>query len=239
MRFFITGISRGLGKAIAEECLISGHEVWGISRSSPRGLNQRIRHTRCDLSSEKDIKNAHTEIKKAGFAPDIVILNAATMKDDFSDAIDLTAFEDAFNVNVLGHIRFLSLFLSDIVAERRPAVFLNISSISAFRAILRHKIAYPATKAALDMAFESLRLQSKEKGIRFITINLGPLAEHKKIPFLTATYAEASKKIVNLTSAKGIFAKRNLFSYPLLPCFLYRLSGIIPDGILKILMKTT
>lgn len=236
MRVFITGISRGLGRSIAEACLKAGHDVWGISRSEPRGLDQRIRYTRCDLCSEKDVKNAYSEIKKAGFMPDIIVLNAALIKDDFSDTIDLKIFEESFNAGVLGNFRFLNLFLADIIAAKGAAVFLNISSISSFRAILRRKIAYPAVKAAMDKAFESLRLQSKAKGVRFVTIRLGPLSGRKQIPFLTATYTDAATKVLRLAEKKGGLIPRSSFCYPLVPSFLYKLAGLIPDAILKKLL---
>ncbi|MEK6530981.1 MAG: SDR family oxidoreductase [Deltaproteobacteria bacterium] len=237
MRVFITGISRGLGRAIAEACLNAGHDVWGISRSAPMGLDQRIRHTRCDLCSEKNIKDAYSEVKKAGFAPDIIVLNAAPIKDDFSDAIDLKIFEESFNAGVLGNFRFLNLFLVDIIAAKKAAVFLNISSISSFRAILRRKIAYPAAKAAIDKAFESLRLQSSAKGVKFVTINLGPLSGLKKTPFLTATYADAATKVLRLAEKKGGLIPRSSFCYPLVPSFLYKLAGLIPDAVLKKLLQ--
>jgi NAD(P)-dependent dehydrogenase (short-subunit alcohol dehydrogenase family) len=42
MNILITGISRGLGKEIANQYAAEGHAVFGISRSSPKGLDSQV-----------------------------------------------------------------------------------------------------------------------------------------------------------------------------------------------------
>jgi short-subunit dehydrogenase len=239
MRFFITGISRGLGRALAEEGLKRGHEVWGVSRSLPRGLDKRIRHTLCDIGKREDIDRAFDRLKKAMFVPDIVILNAAAIRPDYKDkGLDTDAMEEGFNTNVIGGLRLISLFMPEFLAGQK-GVFINISSVVSFIPVerARDKVSYPATKAAMDKAFEALRLRSEGSCVSYVTINLGPLSNAGGMPFFKASYDKTAKMIIGLGERRG-GCPSMAFSYPFLAGLVYKLASLVPERIVKRLIRS-
>lgn len=230
MKFFITGISRGLGKTLAEECVARGHEVWGVSSTGSEGADQRIRHTRCDISSPTEVEKACEEIVGAGFIPDAVVLNAAVIKDDFEEDIDLALLKKTFDVNLFGNIYWLKLLMPHLSAKAGGGIFLNVSSTASFRAIVRNKLSYPASKCAMDMVFEGLRIQCADKKIRFITANFGPIGETRKMPVFSGTYKQAAEKILARIEGQR---PGGTFSFPVCAAIVYKLARFFPDSLVK------
>lgn len=234
MRFFITGVSRGLGKALAEECLNLGHEVWGVSRSAPTGAGNRLHEIQCDISDLAEVRKATEEMIRTGYTPQVFVLNAALLQDDCDGGLDLDSFREIFETNLFGNLYWLTIFLPLIRQQQESAVFLNISSVASFRAILRNKVAYAASKAAMDMVFEGMRVQYGEKQIRFITLNLGPLGVKRALPLVTSSYRDAALQIIaTLESGR----KKAQFSYPILAGFIYKAARFVPDVLIRRLVK--
>lgn len=234
MRFFITGVSRGLGQALARECLSRGHEVWGVSRSGPSGGNSGLRHFRCDISKFQEVRRTADEMIAAGYVPDVFILNAAAIREDFDGGLDLEAVRETFETGLFGNLYWLKVFSPILSHRSEGAVFLNISSVAAFRAILRRKVAYAASKTAMDMMFEGLRIQYGEGRIRFITVNLGPLDDKRRFPLFTAGYPDAAARIIDLLESGRI---RDSFTYPYFAGLLYRAARLLPDGVIRRLVR--
>ncbi len=234
MRFFITGISRGLGRALARECLSRGYEVWGVSRSGPSHDDNGIHHTRCDISKFDEVRQTADEMIAAGYIPDVFILNAAAIKEDFGRDLDLNAVRETFETGLFGNLYWLKTFLPLLSQKAGGTIFLNISSVAVFRAILRRKISYAASKAAMNKIFEGLSIQYGGQSIKFITVNLGPLAEKKGVPLVTASYADAAEKIIDALQDGRL---RDGFSYPFAAGALYRIARFIPDGLIRRLVR--
>ncbi|MDA8104766.1 MAG: SDR family NAD(P)-dependent oxidoreductase [Nitrospiraceae bacterium] len=233
MRFFITGISRGLGRALAEECLRRGHQVWGVSRSGPSRDDNGMHHTKCDISKFSEVQQAADEMIAAGYIPDVFILNAAAVREDFDRDLDLRTVRETFETGFFGNLYWLTIFGRLLSQKAGGAIFLNISSVAAFRAIVRRKVSYAASKAAMDKVFEGLSIQGGGL-LKFITVNLGPLAEKKGFPLITGSYADAAEKIVGVVQAGR--AKGN-FSYPFAAGVLYRVARFVPDRLIRRLVR--
>jgi NAD(P)-dependent dehydrogenase (short-subunit alcohol dehydrogenase family) len=62
MQVFITGVSRGLGLALAEEFLGQGHFVTGIGRSTKTQAD-KYRFISCDLASHAEVEALELEIQ--------------------------------------------------------------------------------------------------------------------------------------------------------------------------------
>lgn len=228
MRFFITGISRGLGRALAEQCSLRGHEVWGVSRSENPGLPGGIHYRKCDISYNEDVIEAFSEIIVSGYIPDVVILNAASLENDFHDGLDFDVFKKTFEVNLLGNARWVGLLLPYLSGKK--CFFVNISSLASFRAMVRHKVAYPASKSAMDMVFEGLRLQCEKPGVKFVTVNIGPMGGKRSVPLLTTTYEKAAGKIIDFVETGS---PKNKLCFPTCAALIFRTAKLFPDSILK------
>ena len=83
----ITGISFGLGKALAETYKELGYEVYGLSRSEVKGYN----HIECDLIWKHQIPDKLRKLLKDIGEIDVVILNAGVLGQiEFSNKVVLS-----------------------------------------------------------------------------------------------------------------------------------------------------
>lgn len=233
MNILITGVSSGLGKALALELLKKNNLVWGVSRKDKEHLslkqlfeNKEFFYSQCDIGIERNVNQLIKEIKEADYALDIVILNAGLMENDIGiNGFDYCSFKKIFNVNFLGSMTIINGVLP-LFFNQGLGLFIGISSLAAHSGVVDNKIAYPTSKAALNMAFESFRLQLSNKNIRFLTVNLGPLSETKGL--LKASYRQTARKIISL-----IDKKVNVIDYPCLPSLIFRIFKFLPYSFLS------
>ncbi|MFT5858980.1 MAG: benzil reductase ((S)-benzoin forming) [Flavobacteriaceae bacterium] len=155
----ITGVSRGLGKAIAEHYLAEGHYVLGIGRSSD------IQHAsfsfkQCDLSNLEQVK----ELKFDVFAGPITLINNAGIIGEIKRLSDQASLDidEVMTVNVSA-VAILTNLVYQHSLDKDKFTLVNISSGAANRAIPSWAI-YCASKAALNMLTETFYLEEKEQG---------------------------------------------------------------------------
>lgn len=85
MKALITGSSRGIGRAIATELAIAGHEVFLTSRDSSNleaaansvsTKGSVVGRMSCDVADEQQVKSLRDYCTQIGFIPDVLVLNA-------------------------------------------------------------------------------------------------------------------------------------------------------------------
>lgn len=173
MRVLVTGASRGIGKALCKALLARGHEVRGLSRSLPPGevaLHVRFRHVPCDLSDAVSRREAAERMRKEGFRPDAVVLNAGVEYMEGRERMDWQKAERVLRTNVDGAL----FWIAETMPWTTPIQFVGISSILAFRPDADCP-AYSASKAALSLALRSFRLRFRGTKARFKLLYLGPV----------------------------------------------------------------
>ncbi|MFQ6111106.1 MAG: SDR family oxidoreductase, partial [Nitrospinota bacterium] len=81
--YFITGVSSGIGQGLARELARRGHRIWGVARREKRLAElarelgaDRFLFSVCDVSRSEDVRATTREMERAGFLPEVVILNA-------------------------------------------------------------------------------------------------------------------------------------------------------------------
>src|SRR5258705_359960 len=92
MNVFITGISSGIGAALAELLVAQGHAVWGVARRGDlmaeldgRLGSPLLRFDVADIRNREDIRRVATVMHAAGFVPDAVVLNAGCYVPDLQE----------------------------------------------------------------------------------------------------------------------------------------------------------
>jgi len=151
--YFITGTSKGIGKAIAEAALQDkGAFVTGISRNVSIEQNN-YHHQQLDLSDITALRNNLHKLFPVLENPEkIVLINNAGILGEVAYMGSQTTdnFEFVFDVNVIAPAVLMNTFISAYHEQTCPKVIINISSGAGQRPVDGWS-AYCASKAALDM----------------------------------------------------------------------------------------
>ncbi len=173
----LSGVSRGLGLALAEGFIERGHTVCGAARNEKtiRELAKRFpaphRFMAVDVADEKQVEAWAKDLLATVGPPDLLINNAALMNrpaplwevpsDEFSSLI---------NVNVTGTFYVIRQFLPAMV-ERGQGVVVNLSS-GWGRSTSPEVAPYCATKWAIEGLTRALA-QELPEGMAAIPLNPG------------------------------------------------------------------
>ena len=233
-RFLITGVSSGIGQALAKKLVLSGNEVWGIARrkESLQSLDEELKDKEkfhylvADVSQEKDWENLVAEMSRKKYFPQVVIFNAAIFKPDLEKGLESQLTRETFSINFFGIIQGIEILLRFV---KKGTQFLAISSLSALKGSSVEGIGYPASKAALNIAFESL-YQKYKNTFMFKTLSFGPVATgmshfEKKFPFLL-TRDQAVKKVIEVLEGKQVINYNPWFLF-----FFLRILKLLPSSI--------
>jgi len=133
MKIVITGVTRGLGRALAEYYIKEGHEIIGCGRSGPEIFELRMEHpdhhfSVVDVGLDNKVSLWATEALGIGEAPDILINNAGMMNRlaplwEQTDA----EFTTLVDVNLRGVANVLRHFLPPMI-KAECGVIVNMSS---------------------------------------------------------------------------------------------------------------
>jgi len=174
----ITGVSQGLGEALAFELLTRGARVLGVSRaSSARLANEGYRFVRCDLAQASMLpavlEPAFDAIALEHPSSVCLINNAATIEPI---GVLGTSEEDhivtSITVNLTAPVVLASLFcrvFRNAAIERR---ILNVSSGAAQSAIAG-EAPYCIAKAGIEMLTRTLAAEHASVNFRAISLRPG------------------------------------------------------------------
>ncbi|CAN1140417.1 NADPH-dependent pterin aldehyde reductase [Linum perenne] len=135
-KVLITGVSRGLGRALAEELAKRGHTVIGCSRTQEKLNSLRSELTSSDrhLLIDADIRSdssvgelARVVMEKKG-VPDIIVNNAGTInKNNKIWEVPEEEFDAVIDTNVKGVANVLRHFIP-LMLPSKQGIIVNISS---------------------------------------------------------------------------------------------------------------
>jgi NAD(P)-dependent dehydrogenase (short-subunit alcohol dehydrogenase family) len=173
-KWFITGVSRGLGKALAEAALARGDTVIGTVREGDPQVAQGpgvFHRLTLDIRDPKAIEATVARAFDLASGLDVVVNNAGYgllgPVEYVSDA-DLTRL---FETNVFGSLRVIRAVLPRLRGQRSGHI-INITSIAG-RAPNAASGVYAATKAALEGLSASLALELAPFGIKITAVAPG------------------------------------------------------------------
>ncbi len=109
----ITGISKGIGKALAQKYLLEGYFVLGTSTDGVVDYsNENLKVFKLDLSISQSIKDCVAEISKISVKIDILHNNAGIMVDNDGSAMIVDNLRKTLDVNLIGTIDFTEQIIS-------------------------------------------------------------------------------------------------------------------------------
>jgi NAD(P)-dependent dehydrogenase (short-subunit alcohol dehydrogenase family) len=176
MHIVITGVTRGLGRALAEWYIAHGHTVSGCGRSGMEIFELRSTYPEPHSFDAVDV----TEVVKVGMwaervtgagAPDILINNAALMNQKAPLwRVSAVEFSKLVDVNIKGVANVIRAFVPMMVEAKR-GVIVNLSS-GWGRSTSPEVAPYCATKWAIEGLTKALA-QELPEGMAAIPLNPG------------------------------------------------------------------
>lgn len=169
MQVFITGVSKGLGKSLAEHFLNQGDMVVGIGRSHTI-RHKNFQFLRCNFEDIDSVNN----LDLGKFEEKVIFINNAgtigsikRISEQISS--DITS---VITVNTISPMVLCQKVLS-IFPKKQELTIINISSGAAKRAIPAWA-SYCASKAAIDLFSETIYLEEKELGRNIKVYSVSP-----------------------------------------------------------------
>ena len=173
-KVFVTGGSRGIGRACALTLAAAGADV--AVASSPAGaeqaeavcqeIHQLGRHAQAyafDMASRSDVEQACLRLAGDFDAIDILVNNAGVTRDRSFKKMDRDAWDDVIDIN-LNRVFDVTRVFIDSMATRRWGRVINISSIVG-RVGNFGQANYAAAKAGLIGLTKTLALEYASKGV--------------------------------------------------------------------------
>lgn len=177
MKIVITGATRGLGRALAEEFIRGGHTVLGCGRSGEAIFDLRMTYQAphdfsvVDVALDNKVALWAAKILENDTPPDLLINNAGLM-NRLAPVWQLEdrEFTKLVDVNLRGVANVIRHFVPAMVA-RRKGVIVNLSS-GWGRSTSPEVGAYCATKFAIEGLTKSLA-QELPEGMAAVPLNPG------------------------------------------------------------------
>ncbi|MFL6627195.1 MAG: oxidoreductase [Vitreoscilla sp.] len=174
---FITGVSSGFGRAIANAALAAGHQVVGTVRNEAaraefeKQLRGRAHARLVDVSQFDAIAPLAAEVESWIGPVDVVINNAGYGHEGILEESPLDEMQRQFDVNVFGAVAVIKAFLPFMRMRRRGHI-VNITSMGG--TITMPGIAYYcASKFALEGISDTLAKEVKGFGIAVTAVAPG------------------------------------------------------------------
>ncbi|WP_421594802.1 oxidoreductase [Rahnella sp. PD4] len=174
---FITGVSSGFGRALAEEALQAGHRVVGTLRNAQaREKFEALAPGRSfgrvlDVTDFEAITPLAAAVEQEIGAVDVLVNNAGYGHEGIMEESPLSEARHQFDVNVFGAVAVIKAFLP-YFRQRRAGQVLNITSMGGFITLPGISY-YCGSKFALQGISETLSKELKPFNISVTAIQPG------------------------------------------------------------------
>ena len=168
---FITGASSGIGKSIGEFLHANGFIVYGTSRNPERITDSVFPLLALDVRNKESITQAIDTILQKSGRIDVVINNAGVGITGPIEEIPTEEIKNNFETNLFGPIEVMKAALP-FMRSQKSGLIINITSIAGYMG-LPYRGIYSASKGALELITEALRMEVKSFGIHITNVAPG------------------------------------------------------------------
>jgi NAD(P)-dependent dehydrogenase (short-subunit alcohol dehydrogenase family) len=232
----VTGASSGIGWELARQLALEGCKVGVVARRAEplnalvaliAGAGGEAVAVPADVGRREQVEAAFAAVR-AQFGPiDLVIANAGVGRPTLRDPVNMGDVEDTFRINLVGVVYTLSAALPEMLV-RKSGHLVAMSSLAAYRG-LPTESAYCASKAAVNVYMDGLRMHLLGTGVRATTICPGfiksPMTENNKFHMPQLMEADyAARKMI-----RAIKRGTKVYNFPWRLYTLIRFSRWLPD----------
>jgi len=184
----VTGASSGLGKSIASQLHTLGHKVFGTSRHPQNYADLPFPLLALDVNSQASIDLFIAELQRKTSQVDVLVNNAGVGITGAVEEVKLDALRVHFDTNFFGPLAIIQQILP-LMRKNKEGKIINITSIGASMG-LPFRGGYSASKGALQIISEALRMEVAQFGIEVCTLAPGDYATD----IASRRYYEPNKK---------------------------------------------
>ncbi|XP_023530614.1 NADPH-dependent pterin aldehyde reductase-like [Cucurbita pepo subsp. pepo] len=174
----ITGVSKGLGRALALELANRGHTIIGCSRDQPKldSLRQQLSSNNhllfnANVRSNDSVEELTRAVVQNKLVPDIIVNNAAVINRNRNLwEVDVEEFDNVIDTNVKGTANVLRHFIP-LMIQNKHGIIINMSSTAGRNGIV-HIAPYCASKWAVEGLSKSVAKELPE-GMAVVTLDPG------------------------------------------------------------------
>lgn len=176
---WVTGASRGIGRAVARSLRGAGMRVFATGRD--RGallelasqVGEGVWIEAFDLTDEASVRTAFAALQERWGTPDVLVNSAGVGHGAPLLEGTVEQWRQILEVNVLGLSLCTRLVVDALLAEKRTGQIVHISSMSGHR-VPTYAGMYAASKFAVQALTEGLRLELRERGSTIRVSSIGP-----------------------------------------------------------------
>ncbi len=170
----ITGASSGIGKSIAEFLVAKNYTVYGTSRNPKSPEVNGVYFLPLDVTKTETIKLAVSQVLEQEGKIDVLINNAGKGITGPLEEIPEDELKSVFETNYFGPIAVMKAVLPTM-RKQREGLIINVTSIAGYMG-LPYRSAYSATKGALSLTTEAMRMELKEFNVKLTNVAPGDFA---------------------------------------------------------------
>lgn len=214
-KIFITGASKGIGKALAIKLAQKNNQLYLTARNvdslkiTADEINksgQLVHYAHLDVTDKNEFKKVISEACEKMGNIDLAILNAGISYHTRFTDYNTDNLRQTIETNVFG-VAYGMEQLIPIMKKQGRGIIAGISSIADFRGVPGSS-SYSASKTALSYLLESARPELKPLGIDIVTIRFGFVdtdmvkKNHFYMPFMMSADKAADKIADGLEKGK-------------------------------------
>jgi NAD(P)-dependent dehydrogenase (short-subunit alcohol dehydrogenase family) len=174
--WFITGVSTGFGRALAETLISRGERVVGTLRNEEQraqfaALSPNAFGYLLDVRDHDSVRRIVGQIEEEVGAIDVLVNNAGYGYEGSVEEATPEAIRAQFDVNLFGAVSVLQAVLP-FMRKRRAGHILNVTSMGGLMTFPGVGV-YNASKFALEGINEALASEVKQFGIKVTAIEPG------------------------------------------------------------------
>ena len=170
----ITGASSGIGKSTAEFLSGKGFKVYGTGRNPKINEKNGYSLIPLDVTKPETISLALDLIIEREGRIDVLVNNAGMGITGPIEDTPTSEMKKVFDTNFFGAIDMMKAVLPQM-RKQQSGTIINVTSIAGYMG-LPYRGLYSATKGALDLVSEAIRMEVKAFGIQIATIAPGDVA---------------------------------------------------------------
>jgi NADP-dependent 3-hydroxy acid dehydrogenase YdfG len=167
----VTGASRGIGLAVADELRAAGAHVVRLARSLADGSGERETTLRCDVTQPEEVARAVKTVKAELGVPDIVVSNAGLFIIKPLAETSPADFVQSIATNLTGPFLIAHALVPDMV-QRGSGHLVTIGS-SSDRIAYPGNTAYGASKHGVRGLHEVIAIEVARTGVRTTLVSPG------------------------------------------------------------------